>query len=358
MIPKYKIRWHVTREGYIRSWSKFMSGVSALRRSGQLELELVTSDLKQLSTTGILWLDVFEQENAANARIAIDFLDSADVFDAHSIRNRTHYFKRGFVKESAAQATVENEDCCILPFGLNHSCLNRSAWPMLASMTRRRLSIRRARNEPLRSQISSCLTDLRLAVSQPSPSVFENATPVSDASHALYQTRVWPREPSADDLEQLNIDRVAIVRALRSRLGNRFVGGIRSESFSAERFPDVVVSSNVKRRAYARLNRTALIGVYSRGIHHSLANKLSEYLASGLCIVSDPMQHQLPVPLKPGVNYLPYVTAEECADACEMLINDVDLAQGMRLANLAYYREHVSPEAHVLDVLWRSLAES
>ena len=96
------------------------------------------------------------------------------------------------------------------------------------------------------------------------------------------------------------------------------------------------------------------IGVYVRGLHHSLAFKMAEYLAAGLCIVSEPLVHELPVPLREGVNYLLFRSHDECLERCRWLLSHPAEAERMRWANRDYYRRWVEPEAHMWGVLTRS----
>lgn len=85
-----------------------------------------------------------------------------------------------------------------------------------------------------------------------------------------------------------------------------------------------------------------------------MAFKMAEYLAAGLCIVSQPLKHELPVPLIEGVNYLPFRTPEECVAQCRRLASHPSESAQMRAANLEYYRRWVAPKATVSNVLLRS----
>ena len=97
-----------------------------------------------------------------------------------------------------------------------------------------------------------------------------------------------------------------------------------------------------------------MIGIYTRGLHHSLAFKLGEYLASSKCIVTEPLRNELPSPLVPGKNYLEFSTPQECMQRCEQLLDDHDLANQMRRNNWEYYQREVRPDRHVLRCLERA----
>jgi hypothetical protein len=117
---------------------------------------------------------------------------------------------------------------------------------------------------------------------------------------------------------------------------------------------DVLVRQNKRRGAYLKQVTSATIGVYVRGLHNSIAIKMAEYLAAGLCIVSEPIQYEVAVPLVAGVNYLEFRSHEECATQCEWLLSHPVEAERMRTANLNYYAKWVDPKAHVYELLSRS----
>ncbi len=188
----------------------------------------------------------------------------------------------------------------------------------------------------------------------PPPEAFENFEPGGRTGQVLFQTRVWSPRPSTDDLEALNLERVELVRALRTAVPEAFVGGVVGDAFSTAHFPDVVTRQSVHRADYAAMARRAFIGVYSRGIHDSLAFKLSEYLAAGLCIVNSPLRHELPAPLVAGRHYLPYETAAQCVSAVRWLQSHPDAAERMQRENAEYYRTNLAPSPYVVSLLERA----
>jgi len=130
------------------------------------------------------------------------------------------------------------------------------------------------------------------------------------------------------------------------------------DKFALVRCPDVVVKKSVRQGQYAALTRSALIAVYSRGIHGSLAYKLSEYMAAGCCMVVEPWEHILDVPLESGVHYLPYQSGDSCVAACETLLADRAFAAEMSRRNADYYLRYLLPERHVERILTAAIGES
>jgi hypothetical protein len=94
-----------------------------------------------------------------------------------------------------------------------------------------------------------------------------------------------------------------------------------------------------------------LIGIYSRGVHHSIAAKLPEFLAASQGIVTEPIRNELAVPLTEGLHYLPFATPSECVAACRRLLEDPMLASTMRRANHDYYIKYVEPTAYARAIV-------
>jgi len=298
--------------------------------------------------------DVLERASGRRLRLALDLTDAAARLDPLGARECDVYLKRSFVRADLTALAPRGARCVFLPLGLNHACLTPGARGLLAGAALRRAVSTLRAGRGAAAAARGFAADLRLLAGLPPPEAFENFAPDDRADKVLFQTRVWAPEPSTDDLPALNRERAELVRALRAAFPEAFVGGVMADAFSSEHFPDVVTSRSLHRAAYAALSRRASIGVYSRGIHHSLAFKLSEYLASGLCIVSSPLPHELPEPLVPGRHFLEYRTPAECVAAVRHLRERPEEAARMRQANLDYYRTNLAPAAAALSALERS----
>jgi hypothetical protein len=170
----------------------------------------------------------------------------------------------------------------------------------------------------------------------------------------VFQTRVWEPHDTTDDADQVNQERVDLVRALRDALGERFVGGLVPTPFAAKNFPDAVTPHDASRAGYVQMSKRSLVGVYSRGLHHSLAFKLAEYLAASKCVVSTPFRNELPAPLVEGTNYLEFDGIEQCVAQCRRLLADADLAAEMRRRNREYFLREVEPASHMRRCLDRA----
>jgi hypothetical protein len=191
-------------------------------------------------------------------------------------------------------------------------------------------------------------------LSTPPPASFEQGPdlPVDPLVH--FQPRLWrPDETAPGDGDAVNADRVRMVRALKREFGGRFVGGIVATEYARRQYPDDLTPHSSKYADYLRLKQRCLIGIYTRGLEHSLAFKLSETFAASQCLVSVPLRYGTPAPLEAGRHYLEFETVDACIAACHRLLADGDLARAMRHANHEYYRREVEPAAHMQRVLDR-----
>jgi glycosyltransferase involved in cell wall biosynthesis len=279
-------------------------------------------------------------------------MDSAQALNSKALAFADIYYKRSY-DALFIQSLPQDVKQKIRPFGLNHATLSKAAAKkLMTEAIQRHFRAKLAVDATAYSKSFGCLAaDLKLLVSLSGPDTFVRGAHDIERKAVIYQTRVWPPEAFAEDLDKLNLERIELVKKLRHTLGNNFAGGIVGDQFSNSLCPEIAVNSGIHQKQYVRTMRSASIGVYSRGVHDSLAFKLSEYLAAGLCIVSEPLPHRLPQPLLPGINYLPFRTPDECAEQCQRLLADTKLAAEMRAANSEYYRKFVDPTAHVQLIL-------
>ncbi len=287
----------------------------------------------------VLCLDV---GGPVQARIAIDLRDGEGV--SYPIIDRVDwYLKRAFYP-TEIERLPETQRHKIKPFGLNYGCRSRASTLRMLALVGPVIAARgRAGWDRLRQYLPT-----------PPAAVFEQSPDVAVEPLVTFQTRLWTRdEAPPEEVDELNDGRVAVVRALRREFGDRFIGGLVPTAYARQNFPGELTPHSSRYAEYLALRKRCLIGVYTRGVEHSLAFKLGETFAAAQCLVSHPLRYGLPVPLVPGEHYLLFETPEACVAACRRLFDDPALASRMRHANHAYYRQEVEPAAHVRRVLER-----
>jgi hypothetical protein len=341
------VTWRVSPEQDLYHASKVLTGLSALRRKGRVRLKFVPDRDPPAPGGLIIVLQVQVGEQAAR-NVIIDLSDTSDFISPSALDHADVYFKRSLTPGPllSLPAPVRTR---VRPFGLNFACVDAGSWSdwLAASVARARAGHARG----VRTAARSFANDLQRFIGIPSHEAFVGNVRAPKRAIALFQTRVWPPGDSHDNLELLNLQRVSLVKQLRATLGSQFVGGIVDSPFARTTFPGLVVSDSTHRRAYAALTRSALIGVYSRGIHGSPAFKLTEYLAAGCCMVAEPIEHTLDIPLVSGVHYLPFDSGDACARCCKLLLDDQGLSAEMSRRNAEYFRQYLLPERHIARVL-------
>jgi hypothetical protein len=289
---------------------------------------------------------VLDVHRATTTRIAIDLRDGEGISQPIIDRVRW-YFKRSFHQPELDALPASRREI-MRPFGLNFPCRSlRSTARLLA-----------ATGGPIALTGRSGLQRLRSYLATPPPSAFEQGpeSPVEPLVH--FQTRLWLPVDAPGEWEAVNEDRVNMVRGLKRAFGKRFVGGLVANEHARQHYPDDLTPHSSQRRAYLRLKQRCLVGVYTRGLEHSLAFKLSETFAASQCLVSVPLRFELPAPLAVEQHYLTFETIDECVNACERLLQDKALAKEMRHANHRYYVDNIEPAAHIAAVLKRSSNET
>ena len=324
-----------------------LTGLVALARAGRLRLTTVRAP----PGGHPLVLRCRVDDGAGQERrVVFDMLDRSSEWDLPGLEGAHLYFKRSFHGPDVARLGPERARP-VEPFGMNFLCrsggstrwmLRHAALPELWSLVRAGRAERAGRWVEYRSFFGS-----------PGLAQFE-APPESPVAPCIaFQTRVWTRGELGPESESLNEDRVATVRALRREFGRRFTGGLVPTPMARERWPEEVSAAPTRRGAHIRWVQRALVAVYTRGLHHSTAFKLPEYLAASRCVVAEPVRNALPRPLVPGEHLLEFRSPEECVARCAAILESRELQGRLRRGAWEYWRDQGRPEVRVERCLAR-----
>ena len=352
---RYRVVLHINSNyGLLYHAAKIFSGLDALRRSG---LVSVQAKVEAESSGRVLLVDAIDLERNVRRRLGFELSDHSTFFCETGLTRCDVYFKRNFFPPHAERLRPEQRSK-IVPFGLNYACANQTsrAWVLGRWSWAVAKTLRRSPREGA-ARLRQWLAELRLYAALRGSSAFERVPDAAVLPAVLFQTRVWPPEETAEHLDQINEERVALIRQLRKVLGARFHGGIVPTPFARQHYPDVLLPEGYRHGDYIDVMHRYLVGIATRGLHDSIAFKLPEYLAGSLCIVSEPLHNDLPQPLIAGQHYLGFRSTDECIGQCERLLSHPAEAREMRRHNFDYYRRWVEPGAHLLDCLDRGLGE-
>ena len=325
--------------------SLLLTGLCSLAARGQITVRYRRARGSAAWLSGDPMVVVLDLHDQQKTRVAIDLRDGEGI--SQPIIDRVDaYFKRAFYTLECDR--FPQYSAKMIPFGFNYGCRSARSTARLLATTGGAIAL--AGREGLNRLKHYLLT--------PGPDVFELAPEMPVEPLVAFQTRLWlPEEVGwAGESEELNAERVAMVRALKKSFGSRFVGGLVPTPFAREHYGDDLTPHSSKYAEYLRIKKRCLVSVYTRGVEHSLAFKLGETFAASQCLVSVPLRYSLPVPIEVGRNYLEFDGVEACLAACERLLADPALARSMRHANHDYYRREIEPAAKMTRVMERVAA--
>jgi len=253
------------------------------------------------------------------------------------------YFKRSF-DEKRNVALFPAEAGKIRPLGFNYHVTCRDN-PI---------------NEPILHDVAKRLLG-RAPERYFTPEVFEEEPKKSTGpARILFLTQLWDTDDpnlSAEDnreRQRINESRIQIIRALRQRFGENFVGGLNDTNshLSQVLAPDLIVDRRLtERRRYLQTVHSCDICIGTMGLYESIGWKTGEYVAAGKAIVNERFHFDPGGGFREGTNYLSFDTPEQCIQAVEALATDPEKRFSMQLANSRYYGRYLRPDQLVLRTL-------
>jgi hypothetical protein len=275
--------------------------------------------------------------------VAVDLNDSRDYLSRPALERCEAYFKRNYFRP-AVGAFESHLAERVFPLGFIYPCGS------LASKIR----LLRVAGGDLLADGHEGRRRLRQVLALPSLDMLQQSPEQPLARDVFFQTRVWsPSEAPPGEAEPMNEARVALIRALRQALGDRFVGGLIPTTLAQERYRDCLSPLSSRYRSYLRMKKRHLVSICTPGLQHSTPFKWGECLAASQCIVAASLHNELPTPVEEGKHYLPFATPDECAAACHRLLTERALAEAMRRDNHDYFEREVAPSALAARLLGR-----
>jgi hypothetical protein len=335
--------------------SKVLAGLYRLAAEGAVVVRVTSKSFAE-PQAAVLQLTVESDDGATEfpRRVAIDLLDRSDIVDGAALAACDVYFKRSIfapdLQALRAQPGIQNSLGKVRPWGLNFPCHSAGSkvqrWSLVTRCFAKLVARAVLRGPQAAIRVAQ---EVRQFACLPNATQFEVAEQQPLEPLVVFQSRLWePHEAAPDNADEVNRLRVDVVRALRRGLGRAFLGGLVATPLSRRLYPDEVVAPEQSRMGnYAALSRRALIGVYTRGLHHSTAFKLPEYLAGSKVIVAEGLRNELPEALERDRHWISFRDPEECVTRCQELLKDLPRCPALRRAAGEYYRRHVEPTAHV-----------
>jgi len=277
-------------------------------------------------------------------RIVYDLGDGYNIADdiQTGLDNCDFYFKRSFSAEKN-RALLHDFEGKMFPLGLYfrvthpRNPINEPLWKALL--------------KPLMGKASARYFVPEVFVGTPER---EGDRPV----RILFLTQLWnDHEPGFSEEENrertyINQMRIDIIRALRERYGDTFIGGLNDSPLSRDWAPDLIMPTEfTERKRYLKLVHSCDICIGSMGLIESIGGKTGEYVAAAKAIVNERLHYTVTGDFAEGKHYLSFETVEQCLDAVQRLVENPELRFAMKQANAAYYRNFLRPDVLVKNTL-------
>jgi hypothetical protein len=355
---QYRVTVHFDPDENFYSESWLFTGLALLAEQREIDLNFRPRTQRHRDPAELLVprLEIHHLQSATTKFAAFDLYDRSDIFCAQALESCDLYFKRCFYRPHMTQH-CGNLPHKVHPLGFVFACQSDTSISRVLRAVRKSYFARLLAHPTRIRRLRGDSVLLRAFTTSPHIQLFQQPPDAPVETKVFYQTRVWEPDDTTDNADEVNQERVETVRVLQQAFGDRFCGGLVPTPYALKHFPQDITPNDSHRHQYVTLAKSFLVGVYTRGLHHSLAFKFPEYLAASQCIVSPNLRNELPVPLDAGSNYLPFSTPDECVEQCARLLDDPDRAAQMRRANYHYFRQNVHPAARLrtcLDETFRS----
>lgn len=327
------------------------AGLFELEAQGEVVLSVRRCSERRLDAPHTVYLEIDGPGQTTTQRLLIDLIDSAMLQAPQALALVDCYAKRSL----RATTDTTAPGVRFMPYGLQYAARSSAMSARHQAMLHWRAVYRGGQFYGLRQKVDSALQagyrliQRRTAFSQTAPmhlTAFEGAQ-VTKATRVFFATRVYGEDeaPHAVDRQVANEMRVALIRALRTAFGDRYVGGLRPSKYAYDHYADCIVVNPDNRTWHHDMGLASLIHVNSAGLHGSTGWKFAEALAQLSCLVSEPSLDRQPEPCRDGEHFLAFATIDQCVEHCENLLQDTERATELRESGHRYYQRHVRPEA-------------
>jgi len=286
---------------------------------------------------------------------ATDLYDISHFFSQYALENCDFVFKRNYVSNNIDCLKLEFRNK-IYPMGLTLGIqsTNRKFWTHLKFahfFANLNLQLKFDRNffKRFKKVIQHSVKHRQYVTQGRSLSKLENMAPATQLN-VFYQVRCFPQVEDKD-VKKIHEERSSLIRLLKSKLGNDFIGGMVPGDIANRFYKDCLTSLPTDPESYVAQIKKSAICIYTKGLQNSPARKLAEYLSQGKCIVAERFDTELPVPLENGKHIMFFDTPEECVAICKELLNNPEKLKQLSKNARAYFENHVHPVQNTKRIL-------
>jgi len=249
-----------------------------------------------------------------------------------------YYFKRSFKKELLDHAP---DNCQIFPLGLNYPLNNEG------------------KNKTIKELVmNSALFKFIKPHHERYPSeLFESLPIYNKSNNILFFAQLWDPDDVKDnnsklERDEINKNRINIIRACKNEFGELFNGGLLKNKFSVKHCKDLIAPQKTTLKInYLNAVKASNICISTTGLHGSIGWQLGEYVAASRAVISMPLNYELPGTFNEGENYLSYTNENELIEKIYFLLKNKDVQFEIMRNNYRYYNTFLRPDAMVLNTL-------
>lgn len=327
-----------------------VAGYMMLQKQGKIILDIIdktnqydsvpTPDICEVKINGCL-LIAYDNADGYNftAEELNKYLDKVDF-----------YFKRSFSEKINKKYAIKNN---IYPLGMNYYCT--------------------VKNNPLEDRsLKNRIKGIGRSIitrENDSPYIekFEEVPTynIKRKPKIIFSTRLWnpedvygsPRNNAIDrdksfykDPEEINNNRIEIIREAKKIYGDNFIGGIYDSDIARKLAPDIIYNRYATlRNNYIKMMKNSDICIASMGLSGSTGWKTAEYVAASKAIIAEKFVYTCPGDFYEGKNFLEFNDVNECLNKLEYLCNNPKEILKIQKNNFIYYQKYLRADMQAFN---------
>lgn len=308
--------------------------------------------------------ELVDTHTSKRIRFATDLYDASFSFSKFALEHCDYIFKRNFERANIDKLPSAYSGK-IKPFGLSFVVLSecrKGRFQLFLSLFLNNLliSVKPDRNffKRLYNSVKEQTAHWKFISKARLLGEFQKYTQTEEYNNKiLFQTRCFPHE-TAEDTLLIHRQRQRIIHELRKEFGSTFIGGIIPSPLALQNYGDAISNLPSDPASYLKVVKETTYVIYTRGLLHSPAWKLAEYLSQGKVIIAEKLTAELPVPLTHRKEVLFFNDESEIPDLIREAMNDPELSDQLSKNARAYFEKYVHPKQNmkrILDFLIKEL---
>ena len=282
-------------------------------------------------------------------KIVFDMADNSYI-NADFYQNCDFYIKRMLLKSDFKKKNK------IIPYGFNYSIIAKNR--TMQYLFLKNFTYKTIKYSIKYHNLLSRFLKVNDSIINASKSLIENDSKFNKPDQILFSARLWDPDRNDELLKKeervkMNDLRINLVRRLKERYKNKFIGGISDDYLSRKLCPDIILSNKVtyKKNYLKELNRST-IAIATPGLEDSIGWKMGEYISNSCAIISSDISHyKLPGEFKEHDNYLKFSTIDECVLNVDYLLNNKQVKTTMMKKNFQYYSDFIEPSYLIRNII-------